>query len=357
MSKTHFFTLALLLCTTAASAQIHVKDSYYLQHPQLSSLDSTIAAGTYGEITSVLVARQGKLIVERYYNGADENSRHNTRSATKTIASLLTGVAVDRGYFDSEKDLLFTHLAYKLPVDNPDPRKDSITLEDLLTMSSPLECDDSNPYSRGNEERMYPIEDWTGFFLDLPIRSYPFGPKPEELPYGRSFSYCTAGAATLAEAISSAAGMSAQELAKEALFRPLGITEYTLHHTPQDILNTAGGSEYRSRDLLKLIQMCLNGGRWNGQQVIPQEWIEKATTPKVQVRPGLEYGYLFWLKGFGENEQYKAYSMAGNGGQKVLAIPELDMTVVITTTNYGNRQAHDYTDAIINDYILPAIEQ
>lgn len=118
---------------------------------------------------------------------------------------------------------------------------------------------------------------------------------------------------------------------------------------------TAGGSEYRSRDLLKLIQLCLNKGKWNGKQVISSSWIEKASTTKLEAYDA-EYGYLFWIKNFGKDKKYKSFFMSGNGGNKVLANKELGLSVVITTTNYGNRNAHNYAEEIINDFIFPAIE-
>ena len=160
----------------------------------------------------------------------------------------------------------------------------------------------------------------------------------------------------MAEILQSAVKDDLTKLAKKHLFKPLAIKDYTLHYTPQKILNTAGGSEYRSRDLLKLIQLCLNKGKWNGKQIISSSWIEKATTPKTNAYDA-KYGYLLWLKNFGKNKNYKSFFMSGNGGNRALACSELDLSVVVTTTNYGNRNGHNYTDEIINDFIIPVIEK
>ncbi|SHI59427.1 serine hydrolase domain-containing protein [Aquimarina spongiae] len=355
MYKTSLIPLTFLFSFQMIMGQLDFSKVNGTPNEYFDNMDSAIQSGKYERITSVLIAQKGRVLFEKYYNGADQNSKHNTRSATKTMATLLTGIAIKNGHIKSEKDKIFTYLKHKTPVEYPDPRKLEITIEDLLTMSSMLECNDFNSFSRGNEERMYPIEDWTSFFVDLPIRSYPFEPKPEDQPYGRSFSYCSAGSATMAEIVQKAVGMDVVEFAKQHLFEPLEIKEYKIHYNPEGILNTAGGSEYQSRDFLKLIQMCLNGGAWNGQQIMDKSWIQKATTPKAKVRDGVEYGYLFWLKAFGKEQQYRSYAMAGNGGQKVLAIPELDVVLVITTTNYGNRNAHNYTDEIINEYIVPGV--
>lgn len=242
-----------------------------------------------------------------------------------------------------------------MPVKNPDPRKEEVTIEDLLTMSSILECNDNDSFSRGNESRMYIIEDWAQFFVDLPVRSFPFGSKPEELPYGRAMSYCSAGSALVAEVLQSAVGIKIDQFAIQHLLEPLDIKNYTLHYTPLGTLNTAGGSEYSSRDFLKMIRMCLQKGKWQGQQIISSAWIEKATTPKVSAWEGMDYGYLFWLQSYGKDKAYKCYAMAGNGGNKVLAFPELDLSVVLTSTNYNNRNAHNYTDELLNNYIVPAM--
>ena len=105
-----------------------------------------------------------------------------------------------------------------------------------------------------------------------------------------------------------------------------------------------------------MIQLFLQNGQWNGKEILSKDWIAKATTPKANARENVDYGYLLWLKSFGTGKKYPAYYMSGNGGQKVLAIPELDLAVVITTTNYGNRKAHDYTDELMDRYIIPAFE-
>ncbi len=357
MKRQVVLVVLMLVGINSLRAQIDFSKKNTVQEPLFDAMSAQIEAGTYERITSVLIARDGKLIYEHYFNGNTEDSKHNTRSATKTVATLLTGVAIDQGFIASEKDFLFKYLKHKMPVQNPDARKTKITLEDILSMSSILECDDDNGFSRGNEERMYIIEDWPQFLVDLPVKSYPFGPKPNELPYGRMMSYCSAGAAVMAEVVQEAVGMKATDFYKKNLLEPLGISDMTLHYTPTGTLNTAGGSEYRSRDLLKLIQLCLQKGKWDGQQLISADWIEKATTPKVNAWEGMDYGYLLWLRNFGSGEGVKSYAMSGNGGNKVVAFPALNTTVVLTTRNYNNRKAHGYTDELLNKYIVPALQR
>lgn len=357
MYKTITTILFILFTFNKIAAQIDFSAENLISNSLLANMDSEVKKGTYEKITSILIAKDGKLLFEKYYNNADKNSKHNTRSATKTIATLLTGIAIDKGYIKSEKDKAFGYLKHKMPMQNPDLRKEKITIEDLLSMSSILECDDNNSFSRGNEERMYIIEDWAKFLVDLPVKSYPFGPKPEELPFGRAMSYCSAGSAAVAEIVQSAIGSDTDEFLKKNLLNPLDISDYKLHYTPTGTLNTAGGSEYKSRDFLKIIQMCLQNGRWNDKQIISSEWIKKATTPKVNAWPEMDYGYLFWLRKYGEDKGFKCFAMAGNGGNKVMAFPELNLTVVLTSTNYNNRNAHNYTDELLNKYIIPAFQK
>jgi len=323
----------------------------------LDEMTSKINAGDYERIQGILVAKDGKVIFENYYNGSNQDSKINTRSSTKTIATMLVGLAIDKGFINSEKDKIYQYLQHKMPVQNPDPRKDNMIIEEFLTMSSILETDDNNYVSRGHEERMYFIEDWTQFLLDLPVRSYPFNPPPSEQPYGRFFHYSSAQAAVVAEIVESAVGSPADKFLIDNLFKPLDITDFKLDYTPAKIINTAGGSEYKSRDFLKMIQLFLQKGKWDGQQLISESYMQKATTPKASAREGVEYGYFMWINPFGKNKKYGAYYMSGNGGNKMVAIPELNATVVITATNYNNRNGHSFTDELMNEYLVPFLEK
>jgi CubicO group peptidase (beta-lactamase class C family) len=323
----------------------------------LQDLEMAVRAGEFKKIGSVLIARHGKLVYESYFDG-DANTLRDTRSATKSITDVLIGIAIDENKLtgvDTRVLQLLPEHARKLQ--NPDPRKDKITIEDFLTMSSPLECDDWNDASRGNEERMYVVEDWAQFILDLPIRGrMHLGEQIDPPPHGRYFSYCTGGVFTLSEVLQKATGVRTDRYAQEKLFAALGITDVQWVYSPLNIPQTGGGLRLSGRDLLKIAQLYLNGGIWQGRRIVDEAWVRASTQPHARIDDETEYGYLWWLKSFKSGgTSYPAFFMSGNGGNKVAVFPGLDMAVVITSTNYGTQGMHEQTEKLLTDYVLPAV--
>lgn len=323
----------------------------------LHDMEIAIRAGEFKKIGSVLVARHGKVVYESYFDG-DATTLRDTRSATKSITDILIGIAIKEKKLsgvDARILALLPERAQKMQ--NPDPRKDKMTVDDFLTMSSPLECDDWNDASRGNEERMYVIEDWAQFILDLPVRGrMHVGEQPEPPPYGRYFSYCTGGVFTLSEILQKATGVRTDHYAQEKLFGPLGITHAQWVYSPMNIPQTGGGLRLTSRDLLKIAELYRGGGVWQGTRIVNEAWVEMSTQPHARIDEDTEYGYLWWLKSFKSNGKgFPAFLMNGNGGNKVVVFPGLDLAGVITSTNYNTRGMHEQTDKLLTDYILPAV--
>ena len=325
---------------------------------KLQEMETAIRGGeAFKKIGSVLVSQHGKLVYEGYFEG-DASTLRDTRSATKSITSSLVGIAIrDQKLSGVDARILDLLPERGRKMQNPDSRKAKIVIEDFLTMSSSLECDDWNDASRGNEERMYIIEDWAQFILDLPIRGRTrVGEKVEAPPYGRAFSYCTGGVFVLSEVLTKVTGLRTDRFAQQRLFDPLGITHAEWVFSPLGVPQTGGGLRLASRDLLKIAQLYLNKGMWEGKRILDESWITASTSPHARIDDDTEYGYLWWLKSFKSGaKSYPSFYMTGNGGNKVVAIPSLDAVVVITSSNYNSRGMHEQTEKMLTDYVLPSL--
>ena len=324
----------------------------------LHDMDAAVRAGEFKKIGSVLVARHGKLVFEDYFDG-DAGTLRDTRSATKSITDVLVGIAI------GEKKLsgLDARVLALLPererkMQNPDPRKEKITVEDFLTMSSPLECDDWNDASRGNEERMYLVEDWAQFILDLPVRGrMHVGEQADPPKYGRYFSYCTGGVFTLSELLQKATGERTDRYAQERALRTAGnlrckVGVFALECSAnRGWTSTEQPRSGQDRGTLPLGRPL--AGKIHCRRSVGERLRQQA---HAQIDDQTEYGYLWWLKSFQSGGKgYPAFFMSGNGGNKIAVFPGLDLTVVITSTNYGTRGMHEQTEKLLTDYILPAV--
>ena len=307
-----------------------------------TQIEAAINNGDYGTVTSILILEDGSPVYEGYFNGSDESTLHNTRSVTKTITGMMVGAAVADGVLalDDPAARFFPELA---PFSSPDPRKLTITIEDLLTMSSPLECDDWNQFSRGNEERMYIVEDWNRFFWDLPIRGFPaWATPPEKSAHGRAFSYCTAGVQTLGEIVERASGRSITEYASEKLLSPLNITAFEWAKTGSGRVHLGGGFLLTTDGLGKFAELQRHRGSHKEDVIFTADWAEKSTTPHAAIPDTpFQYGYLWWLMPYEvEGEPHVAAAMTGNGGNRVFVLPDHKLSVVFTNTDFNTSQMH-----------------
>jgi CubicO group peptidase (beta-lactamase class C family) len=283
----------------------------------------------FGEITSVLVSRAGEIVLEQHLDGEPDALR-NTRSCTKTIAGSLLGIAIERGLVSG----VDARVMQLLGRETGDAQKDAITLRDVLTMSSCLDCNDWDDSSPGNEELMYPTGDWVGFALGLPVRAK------------RTFSYCTAGVVCLGVALEHALGEPLPDFAGRELFRPLGIDRWHWPQTPRGESSAAGGLELTSRALHDLGRAHLE------RRLVPSAWLDDALSPQARIDAETEYGYLWWLRSFGG---HRSVFMTGMGGNRVHLFPELDSVAVITTTNFRRRDAHELSNRLLVERLLPLV--
>jgi len=356
-------TLAAVLLQAVALAQ-ETRDGLSTADPaqegfsvqRLGEMEKAIQNGDFKQITSVLIARHGSIVYEHYFDNGGIEALRNTRSATKTLTGAFVGLAVDHHLLSGAQARVMDYFRDKEPLQYPDARKNEITIEDFLTMSSLLECDDENQFSRGNEERMYLVEDWARFTLDLPIRSFPsWVDKPKDSPYGRSWQYCTAGPTTLGVLLERAVKQPVPDFARENLFAPLGILRVQWQFQPTGAAMTGGGLSLRTRDLFKLAQLYLNGGIWAGKRVLSAEWVKASITPHANARQDTDYGYLRWLQTFHSGDRtWPSWGMYGTGGNKVVVFPNQEVVVVITTTNFRVPGAAALSDKLISDYTLNA---
>lgn len=322
---------------------------FKLDQKKIEALNSEIASYKLKEITSIVVIKDGKLLLEEYFNGADRNTLHDPRSAGKSFASTLMGIAIQDGYIKDENQTLDQFYGLK-SFQNYNIKKDQITIKNLLTMSSALEGSDANSDSPGNEENMYPTENWVKFTLDLPI-------DPSKTNSGK-WDYFTAGTILLGDILDKKVPDGLEKYAEEKLFKPLGITKYQWQYTPQNVANTAGSLQMRSLDYAKYAQLYKNNGVWNGKQILSKDWVKKTFSHQIQIlgRNNEFYSYLFWNKSVEyKGKSYETYYCAGNGGNEFIIFKDLPIVIIITSKAYNKPYGHPQAERIVKDFVLPAI--
>src|SRR5581483_4858196 len=297
--------------------------------------DRLVASGA--NVHAVLVARSGKLVFERYFKGDDEiNGRransvafdadtlHNIKSATKSVTSLALGIAIDRGLIRSVNEPIFSF--FPELSDLRSPEKERLQLVHALTMTMGLKWVEAIPSNEGNndEERMHMASDPCRYVLGLPVTG----------PPGQEYFYNT-GALTLVSAIiRKATGRILDEFARESLFQPLGITRFEWNRYKGDT-DAGGGLRLRPRDMAKIGQLVLAGGRWNDSRIVPKAWIETSTAPKVEATGGQFYGYLWFLgRSLHNGREVHWIGALGRGGQYIRIVPDLDLVVAVTAGYY-----------------------
>ncbi|MBD1366348.1 serine hydrolase [Mucilaginibacter sp. ZT4R22] len=316
----------------------------------IMGMNEKIAQNKFKNISGIVVIKNGKLLIEEYFNEG-RDSLHDPRSVGKTFASAVMGIAIKDGYIKSEEQTLGDFYNLK-NFQNYSPKKDSVTIKSLLTMSSVIDANDNDDNSPGNENNMYSLPNWVKFALDLKVDS-------SKQAY-KSWNYFTAGVVVLGDILNQKVPGGLEKYADNKLLKPLGITSYQWPYTPQHVPSTAGGIRLRALDFAKFGQLYKNNGVWNGKQIIPKEWVQKSFTKQIAlpadvVGPG-SYGYLFWNKTYTIGDKnYQTWYCTGNGGNKIFIFKDQPLVVVITATAYNEGYAHPQADKIMQQYILPAV--
>jgi CubicO group peptidase (beta-lactamase class C family) len=303
-------------------------------------------AGEFRDVHSILIWKDGKLVLEEYFYGYDENKPHQLRSASKSFIGTLVGIAIDQGHVKSENELLIPFFASEYrEIDNLDLRKKRLTIKDFLTYRHGMDCNDEDVNSAGHELKMYESSDWIKFTLDLPMTQEP----------GVTSSYCTGCAQTIGRLVEIATQTPLVEYADKNLFQPMQIVNYKWRFKPDtSSIATFNQMYLRPRDILKLAIMYHQGGKWQGKQIVSNNWIAKTFA-----KDDHEFGYLWRHKSFDVGgRRYHSYLATGNGGQKINIWPELDMITIFTGGNY-NAWLYGRTtppNEMIPAYILRALE-
>jgi len=300
----------------------------------LADLVDTIRRSRY-DVDSVLVARNGYVVLDEYFQPFRLGERHIIYSCTKSVVSTLIGITIDEGYIEGV-DVRVLDLFPDRSVQNLNAWKEEMTLRDLLTMTAGYNARDSYLYQWEGLERMHDSPEPLQYVLDLTVTEEP----------GTRFEYTNGVSHLLSRIISETTGMSALEFAREHLFGPLGITDVEWRSDQQG-RNWGYSTIYLTpHDMAKIGFLFLNGGEWDGEQIVPREWVEAATRKHVDATMVDGYGYQWWV----DSDGY--YLALGYQGQFIFVVPSLDLVVVFTG---GSPETFDFTLPLIEDYIIPAV--
>lgn len=280
---------------------------------------------------SLLIIRNGRIVSETYYSENKQNTLYELYSVTKSFTSTLTGIALDQGKLNGV-DQKVVDLLPGRTFANLDARKQSMTLEDLLTMTSGLDWEEGDPIYRA----MYMSADWVKLVMDLPMAIEP----------GKTFLYCS-GCSHIISAILQERTGDEERFARQNLFTPLGITGFRWEKDRQGNLVGGWGLSLTARDMAKLGYLYLHNGTWEGKQVVSAGWVRTATAKHVATDGNLGYGYQWWTY-----PTHDAYAALGRYGQTIFVAPGLDLVVVTTAPSLEN---HDPIFRLIDQYILPAV--
>lgn len=311
--------------------------------PKIDKLVKHISRGGLGDLNCLLVSKNGKLVVEEYFNGYKSGDSQATGSVVKSIISLLLGEALDK-YNISVNDRIIKYLPEYKPLLTG--RKKKLTIKDVATMSSGLEWyynyDLQDPENIWNRMRRSP--DPVEFHLSHPLVFKP----------GKVFNYSTGDTTVLAKLIEKISGKSFPEFLKQS-----SLNDLCLKNTYWDLNNNVVAClSMRPRDMAKIGQLVHNDGVWNGKQIVSKEWIRESTKRHINTHTSWNtgkswdgYGYQWWHKTFRvNNREFKAVAAHGYGGRKIIIIKELDLVIVVTTNNRDGA-VYRIADLVIEAFI------
>lgn len=342
---THLAFLITILSYSPSPAAVNTypANGWQTSTPEQQGMQSEMLANMIEEIKmkgynidSISIIRNGYMVLDAYFYPFSKGQRHNIHSCTKSIMSILIGIAIDRGYIKSVDQPIAELLPHNT-IDSLGDNKRSITLEHLLIMASGLDCRDSNRYDWKGLIEMKRSGDWGQHVLNLPMVG----------PPGSKFEYCNGLSYLLSVIINTTTKMKTREFAEKNLFTPLGISEIAWERSPQGIDVGYSGMWLKPHDMAKIGWLYLNKGRWGEKQLVSSSWVEKSTRGHIEAKPATQYGYQWWVNDDGN------YSAVGYGGQYIMVATEMNMVVVFTGGLPGGKIVLPFE--LTMKYIFPAV--
>lgn len=320
----------------------------------ISRLIHDMQEGRFPNLHSLIVVKDSKIVVEEYFGQFDAKTKHFTASVTKSVGSILIGIAIDRGLLPGLDDgILDMRISELFPEYHEilitDPRKADIRFRHLLTMSAGFEWDEKTyPYNdqRNDWVRVRDASEPARLVLEQRVAHNP----------GKVFNYSGGLSMLLAYLIERETDMGAAVFAKRYLFDPLGISDYEWRDLTGGLIDFPGGLSMRPRDMAKIGQLYLNGGRWNGEVIVSKDWVAESTREHIINVDSPNYGFQWWCgKYYYHDQSVYLYVASGHGGQKIFVVPDFNLVVVITHQDSDDSAGEMHNIAIMSRYILPAL--
>ncbi|WP_379553540.1 serine hydrolase domain-containing protein [Qipengyuania sp. DGS5-3] len=317
-----------------ASASLLVCPSVTMAQPipdwSIAQLEDAISEGELGKIKAAAIEQSGETIYRERFDKAEPGRPVDIKSAGKSITAIAVGMAIDDGALPG----LDTKVWPLLGSERGAPF-DAITVADLLGMASALDCNDWERRSPGQEEKMYRTRIWRDFALSLPAREF-----VRDEDGDGPFSYCTAGVFLLGQVVEAATGEAFDAYVERRLFDPLAIDGAEWRRSRSGEVQSGGQLTISDTALLKIGRMVLDGGEWQGQQIVSKEWLQHMLTPRHQLGEHVHYSNLWWATLLRSKSGYvPALMMKGNGGNMVALVPSFDAVLVVQTRNYNRKSA------------------
>jgi len=301
----------------------------------LVELVNKIEDGDYGSIHSLTIIHNDSLALEEYFGEWNRHMLHDCFSVTKSFTSALVGISIDQGKIDGVAENLLNYFPEYNDIENLDERKESITLENVLTMTAgftwnerdiPLFDNEGNPNLENDAMKLYYSSDWIKHMLDLPMSDDP----------GTKWYYNTGCSMLLSGVIANETGQSAEEFAEENLFSKIGITNWEWETGPDGVTNTGSGLSLHPVNMAMFGYLYLKNGLLNGEQIVSENWVKESTSAHIEVKDPLS-GALIGYYGYEwrTNEGDPSFNAYGFGGQVIIVIPTIDL-VLVTTADNGN---------------------